>query len=89
MRSGSCRFLSAGLGSLLLLHSFASAQVVELRLREASNLSPIVGAIVRLVDSKETAIAGLSDELGRVVLRGSAKGIYRIKIDRIGWSHAE
>lgn len=86
MRSGSCRSLSAGFGSLLLLHSFASAQVVELRLREASNLSPIVGAIVRLVDSKGTAIAGLSDELGRVMLRGSAKGIYRIKIDRIGWS---
>ncbi|MGQ0703663.1 MAG: hypothetical protein ACT4PM_11080 [Gemmatimonadales bacterium] len=62
------------------------AQVVELRVREETQLTPIAGAIARLIGERGVVATGLTNELGRIVLRAPVAGIYRVRIDRIGWS---
>ena len=66
--------------------SQASAQVVELRLREASSGAPIGGAIVRLMAESRTVFQGLTNAAGFLILSASGPGTYRLRIDRIGWS---
>jgi hypothetical protein len=61
-------------------------QVVELLLRESTNERPVGGAIVRLLEGSVEVSRGLSDEIGRLSLRVSRKGVYRLKIDRIGYA---
>lgn len=75
----------------LLAFSVSSlpGQTVELRLREDSLGVPIVGAIVRLFHDKSVVSQGLTDESGRVVLRGRSAGTYRLSIARIGWTGLE
>jgi hypothetical protein len=70
----------------LLLPSALAAQAVELRLLEEGNRAPIAGAIVRLLGDKGAVAQGLSNAVGRIVLRAPAAGSYRLKVDRIGWS---
>ncbi|MGH7562130.1 MAG: carboxypeptidase-like regulatory domain-containing protein, partial [Gemmatimonadales bacterium] len=62
------------------------AQVLELRLRDDSTRAPLVGAIVRLIRDDATLLQGLTDETGRISLRAPGAGLYRLRIDRIGWS---
>jgi hypothetical protein len=69
-----------------LLASTLSAQQVDLQIREEGSRAPVAGAIVRLLGDRGVAAQGLTNELGRIVLRAAAAGSYRIKVDRIGWS---
>jgi hypothetical protein len=71
---------------LCLLASPASAQQVDLQIREEGSRAPVGGAIVRLLGDRGVAAQGLTNEQGRIVLRAAAPGSYRIKVDRIGWS---
>lgn len=72
--------------SLLLPLKAGYAQTVDLRLLNDSGTTRIPGAIVRLLGSSGAPVQGLTDELGRLVLRAPGPGTYRLKIDRIGWS---
>jgi hypothetical protein len=75
-----------GLASFLAISaSQLGAQSVELRVR-GDSAAPIVGAIVRLLGERGVVARGLTDGVGRVVLRARDAGSYRIRIDRIGWS---
>ena len=81
--------LSGAKRLMLLLQLSApplAAQSVELQLREEGSRVPVAGAIVRLLGDRGVAAQGLTNELGRIVLRAAAPGSYRIKVDRIGWS---
>ncbi len=75
--------LAAALGCVV---KSALAQTVELKLRNDSTRSVVVGAIVRLLGPGGVADQGLTDELGRVVLRAASAGSYRLRIDRIGFA---
>ena len=46
------------------------AQTMEIRLRDETSRTPIVGAIVRLLDQRGPVAQGLSNEFGALVLRG-------------------
>jgi len=61
------------------------AQQVQVRLREEGALTPINGAIVRLLSDSGTVAQGLSNAAGRIVLRAPRNGSYRLKADRIGY----
>jgi hypothetical protein len=50
----------------------AGGQSIDLRLREDSTGRAVAGALVRLLGSSGTVAQGLSNEAGRVVLRGAA-----------------
>ena len=75
-------------GALLLvcLPDGLSAQSIEVRLLEESTGRPVSGALVRLLGPRGPVAQGLSSEAGRVVLRASSAGDYRVKVDRIGWT---
>jgi hypothetical protein len=77
--------LLAGLAWRVLLAAPVFAQTVDLRVREESGTEPVVGAIVRLAGSAGASTRGLTDQVGRVVLRAPNPGSYRIRIDRIGF----
>jgi hypothetical protein len=72
--------------AILALTTRGQSQVIEIRVLNDSGSTRIAGAIVRLLGGEGTPIQGLTNELGRVVLRAHAAGSYRLKIDRIGWS---
>lgn len=81
--------MKAGLvvgAAAVTLTTLGHAQTVELRVREETRLTPVAGAIVRLLNQRGAVVTGLTDELGRIVLRAPTAGSYRIKIDRIGWT---
>ncbi|MBM4189017.1 MAG: hypothetical protein FJ206_17090 [Gemmatimonadetes bacterium] len=76
-------------GSTLLLWCAlappATAQLVRVRATEEETRRPVVGAIVRLVDSAGRSVAqGLTTESGRVQLTAGRPGRFRIRADRIG-----
>ena len=77
-------FRTALLLSLLLAPEL-SAQQVQVRIREDGALTPINGAIVRLISDSGTVAQGLSNAAGRIVLRAPRNGSYRLKADRIGY----
>jgi len=77
--------LLAGLAWPVFLAAPVFAQTVDLRVREESGTEPVVGAIVRLAGSAGASTRGLTDQVGRVVLRAPNPGSYRIRIDRIGF----
>lgn len=60
------------------------AQTVELRLRDAENRAPIVGAIVRLLRNDSVVAQALTSEVGTATLRATAPGRYQVRVDRIG-----
>ena len=62
-----------------------AGQGVSLRLVDSTNRLPVVGAIVRLLGSQGTVAQGITNEVGRITLRGPASGTYRVTIDRIGY----
>ena len=80
------RRLIALVGFAILPANTLAAQTMEIRLRDETTMAPIVGAIVRLQDDRGTVAQGLSNESGWLVLRGTAAGSYRLKVDRIGWA---
>src|SRR5262245_32036816 len=63
-----------------------SAQTVELRLRNYSTRTFVVGAIVRLLGPQGVADQGLTDLVGRLTLKAASAGSYRLRIDRIGFA---
>jgi hypothetical protein len=78
-----------GVAGLLLSGALAVpalAQTVDLRVREEADSAAVVGAIVRLTASTGTPARGLTNDVGRVVLRAPGTGSYRIRIDRIGFA---
>ena len=70
----------------LLIPAALAAQAVEIRLLDNSTRAPVAGAIVRLLGDGGAVAQGLTDELGRIVLRAPGPGQFRIRTDRIGWS---
>lgn len=74
------------MGFLLCVGSRVYAQAVELRLRDDAARVPVTGAIVRLLDQSGAVGQGLTNELGRLILRAPRAGTYRLKIDRIGFT---
>ncbi len=67
------------------LGTSAAAQTVRVRALEAETNRSVAGAIVRLVDTANRAVAqGLTSESGRLVLRAHSPGRYRLRADRIG-----
>jgi hypothetical protein len=81
------RVRAAGIGAALscVLCTGLAAQAVELRLYEDSSRVPIPGAIVRLLRAEQPVAQGLTNELGRLLLRAPGAGEYRLKVDRIGF----
>jgi hypothetical protein len=86
MHAGLRKILITTLVTILLPGIRLFGQTVELRVLNDSGSTRIAGAIVRLLGGNGTPVQGLTDELGRLVLRAHGPGSYRIKIDRIGWS---
>ncbi|MDX2060903.1 MAG: carboxypeptidase regulatory-like domain-containing protein [Gemmatimonadales bacterium] len=63
----------------------ALGQRVMVRTVEAETRLPVIGAIVRLVDSAGRAVAqGLTTESGRILLGAAGPGRFRLRADRIG-----
>jgi len=77
--------LGAGLIGLVAT-SALPAQAVDLQVRESASHLPVAGAIVRLIGEAGVLSQGLTNEQGRVLLKGPGPGRYRIKVDRIGWT---
>src|ERR1043166_4030524 len=71
---------------MLAVAPVLAAQTVELRLRNDSTRTFVAGAIVRLLGPAGIADQGLTDELGRLTLRATSAGNYRLRIDRIGFA---
>ncbi len=64
-----------------------AAQVLEVRAIDQGTRDPAASAIISLLDSTGTILTrGLTDHLGRVVLRVPRSGEYRIQGDRIGYT---
>ncbi len=63
------------------------AQVIEVRAVDQGTRDPAASAIISLLDSTGAILTrGLTDQLGRVVLRVPRSGEYRIQGDRIGYT---
>lgn len=81
-------FICASLLGACVLPSSARGQetTTELRIRlNAMNGAPLNGALVALLNSRDSVVAeGLSTETGRRVLH-AAPGIYRVRVRRIGY----
>ena len=73
---------------LMLLPVLASAQAVDVQLREERTSAPVAGAVVNLVRDTATVAQGLTNATGRVVIRAPAAGAYRLKVIRIGFRPA-
>ncbi|MBS1241842.1 MAG: hypothetical protein H6R40_1269 [Gemmatimonadetes bacterium] len=68
----------------------AAAQSVEVRVRADSSGRPVPGAIVRLIGADGTVVRqGLASEVGRLVLTPPEAGIYRLRVDAIGYRRTE
>jgi hypothetical protein len=63
----------------------AGAQTVEVQLREQHTGAPVVGAVVRLFRDKTEIIQVLTNATGKAVLPGGVAGMYRVRINRIGF----
>lgn len=61
-----------------------AAQSVELRVIEENTQSPLPGVVIRLLRDGRAAVAGLTNEAGRLVLRAPEAGTYHLRADRIG-----
>jgi len=72
--------------SVCLAPAPTNAQTVQLRLRDDSTGSPVGGAIVRLLDQRGVVAQALSTEAGQVTFRVPSPGVYRLRIDRIGYT---
>jgi len=79
------QILSAVLG-LALAASAASAQVVRGVVREEASGSPVEGAMVIVQELDGTAVRKvLTDAAGAFVARMDHPGVFRIRVDRIGY----
>ena len=78
------RRLAWSLALGVVLPAPSAAQQLNVRLREEGSLTPIPGALVRLIGDRGVLIQALTNESGRAVLRTTEAGRYRIRIDQIG-----
>ena len=72
-------------GLMLIAPSIAVAQVVEVHLREGATAAPIAGVVVRLLRDSTEVERALTNAGGRALLRAPAPGVYRIRVNRIGF----
>ena len=78
------------MAALLLSASIAVAQSVEVRVRADSSGQAVPGAIVRVIGGSGTVVRqGLASEAGRLVLALPEAGIYRLRVDAIGYRRTE
>ncbi len=62
----------------------SAAQTVFLRVTNADTGKPVFGALAELVDSTDSVVdAGLTDEMGRLSLTGTA-GEFRVQVEMLG-----
>jgi hypothetical protein len=65
----------------------AAAQVVRGDVKDAGTHAPIFGAIIVVLDTTGTRVAGaISDDSGRFSIRLNAAGAYRLRAERIGYA---
>jgi hypothetical protein len=62
-----------------------AAQSVEIQLREQGTNAPVSGAVVRLLHQDKELAQGLTNLSGRAVLTAPSAGLYRIRVNRIGF----
>lgn len=71
--------------AMLLVAPPLSAQELRIHLRDEVTRAPLVGALVGAVQGTERTARRLSPETGRVVLSLPHPGIWRLRVDRIGF----
>jgi len=77
------RILGVGV-TIAWLPAGASTQQIQLQVKEQVSLTPVAGALVRLLGERGVIMQTLTNEAGRATLRTATAGSYRIRIDRIG-----
>jgi hypothetical protein len=85
------RELKFGFAALALVPCLAEAQIVSGRVRSSNDLTPLVGAVIRVVGSTGELASGLSGAQGLFRI-AAPSGSVRIEVDMIGhraWSMAQ
>ena len=72
--------------ALIGLASVAGAQVVDVRLRDGVSGAPMPGAVVRLIRDTTSVAQGLTTATGRATLKAPSAGLYRLRVNRIGYA---
>src|ERR1043165_1056505 len=74
-----------GLAFAALAASTARAQVLDVRLRDEGTNKPVVGAVVRLLRHDVEIAQGLTNSNGRAILTTPEPGVFRLRVNRIGF----
>ena len=68
-----------------LAASTARAQVLDVRLRDQGTDKPVLGAVVRLLRGDVEVAQALTNADGRAVLKAPDAGVFRLRVNRIGF----
>ena len=74
------------LGLVAAASGSINAQMVDVRLRDVVSKAPIVGTLVRLLADSLVVGQAITNGDGQATLRAPSPGLYRVRVNRIGYS---